>query len=297
MIEFINLRAGSFDLDRVDLQWEMRDTTENHLLFTTYVQRSESVSGPWDTLTGGLKDVWFFSDTTVPNRKPLRTLFYRLRAVQDSNQEETFTNPVRIEAEQDLLGEEMSRRQSLVYREFSGRDVVVYPVRTFGTRCNFCWDDIQKKRVKSRCISCFSTGYAGGYMRPLLITMNVVRGAPDRKVATKYNVSEDKIATGNTWNFPTLKPDDLVIEKENKRWKIGHMEVGEKLRSVIWQRSVMYSIDHGHILFKLPVPVDPNDFQASPAREFSRPTDLESVGDRELDFDFILQAFSVGGPK
>lgn len=281
----------------MNLYWEVDDTIRDVLMYQFSVERSESSEGPWDLVIGGLRDVWFFSDTTVPKHRALKKVFYRLHIVEDGSGDEHRTDPIRVAPELDLVGREIVMRMSLLLREFTGRWVVLFPVRTFGTRCPLCWDNVRKRRTKENCPDCYGTGYAGGYMRPILTLVQINRQSPDARYQDKQATTEDRVALGLTWNYPVFKPDDVLVEAENHRWNVRRMMPTERLRATVQQQLTLWEIPPNHVTYKLKVPLDEAEFAPSPAREFNRPFDLIETDHRDFDLGAMLEAFGVRGTR
>ena len=290
MLTVSRFEVFSMDLDFLDLFWEIGDTVEDHYKYSFYLQRSESPMGPWDTLGGPFKDRWFFRDITVNLKHRHRKYFYRLHIVEDSTGDELFSEPVFHTPRQDLIAREITMRMALLLREFIGRWVILLPVRTFGTRCPDCWDNIRKRREKDRCITCYGTGYAGGFLHPMQILLNI-DPAPDSTQATSSGEILDTKSTGRCLPFPPLKPNDLIVEAENIRWRVMNVAGTQKLRHAVHKEVQLHQIFPGDIAYKIPISVDPLNFDPSPGREFTRPQSEEALGPEEPGIANILAAY------
>jgi len=290
MIQLTRPFVGSFDLDHLDVWWEVEDTVEDILLYSFYVQRSESPEGPWTTLVGPLKDKWRFRDTSVNQLNRSRSYFYRIRAVEDATSVEVFSPASRKEAEQDLIGSEISRRFLLLLREHIGRKVVLYPVRTSGMRCPHCWDSILRKPLVERCLTCFSTTYAGGYYSPIKTHMQIDPHAEPTQV-TGGGETQDTKTTARAFPYPPIKPNDILVEAENKRWQVMLATPTQKLRAAAHIELQLHMLPPGDMAYKLPVPVDILNWDPSPGRSFTNPHHVEALGTRDIELENVLGTY------
>lgn len=270
MIEVIKLYARSFDLDHVDVFWELADFDGNIRQFDFYLERSESTSGPWDRLAGPFKDKYYFRDTTTPTHHKWRTLYYRLRVVDIVSNEEAVFGPTGQLAEPDLIALEVTRQEDVLFREFTGRKCWVFPVRTFGARC-VCYDRVTGKRTKSNCLNCYDTGFLGGYLSPI---ESFIQFDPSGKqnVPTTNGERQDNSTTARLISFPPVKPKDIVVEAENVRWKVVSQNAPQRLRSQLHQELVLKEVSKDDAVYKLPMNVgDLRELEISAERNFTNP--------------------------
>jgi hypothetical protein len=283
-------RVTSFDINHKNLSWEIENTTEDALLYSFYVERSEAQYGPWTLVGGHLKDKYRFRDTTIIDKQRNRKTYYRLRVVADNTQETTYTEPVGHEPERDLIADEIVRRMDLLFVEFVGRESILFPARTFGTRCPDCWDSIRSKVTKDRCPTCYSRGFAGGFHSPTLIYVQIDPEA-EAVQPTSAGASKNTVTTARTTGSVIIKPQDVIVEAENKRWLVMSVSGTKKLRAVVHQELTLTKIVPGDIEYKLPVNINEYEFEPSPGREFTNPQNLESIGPKEIDLEDVLRAY------
>lgn len=281
MLEVTNLKVASFSLDHLDLFWETAGSEDPHD-YRLEVLRSESELGPFLPITsrfeGGV--YYHFRDTTVRVKDPDRRWCYRIRAHRKTDGETSDWPAPPGAAVQDALPDlealEMARMEQLRLQEFKGRQVVLFQLRSFGARCTTCWDPVGKQRMTSSCPSCFGTSYTGGYHTPTMIWMEIVDPTQSTTTADHHQ-GKHTVARGRIAAFPRIKDGDLVVEAENKRWRVGsNIRRSEKLRYAFRQEFDLVEIDRSDVAFTVPVKVDAETFQPSPLRQFSNP---HSVGE------------------
>jgi hypothetical protein len=259
-----NIRVQSFSLKFLQISWEIDPTAEDIYSYKFDVYRSESEEGGYDQLNQTpLVDEYDFRDIQVNLLAKEKDVYYIIRATNTLNNEYKEYGPVKYTPEQDLIAEEISRRHILTLRQFTGRKCLIYRVRTFGTRCG-CFDPILGKITKASCETCYSTGWVKGYLRPMQVYINIT--APSRDLLeTMMGDSEPIQGEGFLANYPVLKPRDVIIENENKRWRVQKVITSQKFRSLISQRIALSQLVPSDIEFRLPVNLE--DYVDYPAEE------------------------------
>jgi hypothetical protein len=295
-LAFKNLKVRGFSLDFLEVLWEIEDTMSDPHDFTIEVYRSESPMGPWDLVAGPFEDKYRFVDNRVNLLHRWRQLYYQIRSTEKADTDNVVSSPAfTFHAEPDLIAEEIQRLERLVWEEFAGRRCFIFPVRTFGHRCS-CYDGPAKgkghthQRRRSRCITCYDTGFTRGYLDPIEVFMQI---DPNAKSVQPLPAGERQQSdtTARLPNFPLMKPRDIIVEAENRRWRVVKVSQTERLRSVVHQELVLHEIIKGDIEFQLPTRVDDlRDFEPSPGRNFTNPQNLEA-----FEAEALKNAFGVYG--
>ncbi len=257
MIEVVKLQVFSLEVSYIDLMWEVLPTVEDLLDYTFVVERSESAAGPWDQLCEPFSDKFRFRDVTTKQLNLKRQHWYRLKTVGKGLT--TYTDPVVRGAAEDLIAREARRHYALVLEQFTGRRAWILPVRTFGQKCPSCWDDMQGRSVRGNCPTCYSTGYARGYLAP----MRVFAQFEPAPVGAETVVS---LAF-----FPYVKAGDLIIEPENRRWRVSRVSQTERLRAPVKHTAFLAELQRSDIAFKIPIDEDLAELPTSEVRSFINP--------------------------
>jgi len=296
-LTFQNLLVRSFSLDFLEVTWEIDDTTMDVHDFQMTLERSEAPMGPWDVVAGPFEDRYRFVDNRVNLLDRWRLLYYRIKSVRKADTSDVvYSDAFTMQAAPDLIAEEVRRLERLVWEEFAGRRVFIFPVRTFGQHCPNCWDGPEKgkgftsKKNRSNCLTCYDTGYARGYLNPIEVFMQI---DPSPKSVQTLPIAERQQSdtTGRLPNFPLLKPRDIIVEAENRRWRVVRVPTTERLRAVVRQEPILHEIAKNDIEFKLPIRLENlTDFEPSPMRNFTNPHNLEA-----FEAEAIKDVFAVYG--
>ena len=270
MIKPKNILVRSLDADHLEVSWETSTSALDTLAYSFYILRSESPEGPFETVGGPLIDQYAFRDYTAPLRGSLRTLYYVVRAKHNETGEEFNSQPTNPEPRPPLDALEIMRRNDLLFREFTGRPCVLYSVRTFGQRCTSCYDDITGRRTSSNCRMCWNTGYLRGFHKPILVYVQIDPPSKNLQLQAPY-VSDPSQVQARMGVYPLLKPRDILVERENLRWRVVNVNRTERLRSPVRQEITLTKIPKGDIEFS--IPIEWPDIEASP-RSYSYRTDI-----------------------
>lgn len=262
------LRVRSLDVDRKEVSWEVGDTADA-LDFTCQVQRAESPEGPWSDVSPSFEDHYLFVDARVPAGDKYRVLWYQVVVTHKATGDVQIYGPASHEPEPDLMAQAIRRQGMTILSQITGRLVWVFKKRTFGPRCSSCWDATTHVVTRANCPDCFSTGFLRGYMNPIEMWCQIDPQGEAQNGATGARTSF----------YPNLRPGDVLVEAENKRWNIVSVNTVERLRAAIRQELVLDPIDDTHILSSLPINLDRalRDIQPSPPRMFSLPHDINSA--------------------
>lgn len=298
MLNVTKMVVRSFNLDHLDIFWEISSVAgppENSGLqheiynYDFYVLRSEAAMGPYDQIAGPFRDVYSFRDITVHLLHKWRQYYYKIRVVHRVTAEEkTFGPSSSLEPEPDLIAAEILRQEDMLFREFSGRRCFLFPARTFGPACS-CFDIVTGRRTRSACKSCFGTGWLGGFMSPVEVFVQI---DPFPKHSERSSLQERQ--PGNTTarmiSFPPVSPGDILVESENRRWRVNSVTPTQRLRATVRQEMVIHEIPKGDIEFAIPVQVDARTHRPAAERNFTNPQNTD-----DNDFSDILSVY--GHPR
>ena len=279
---FQGLRVNSFSLDHLLLSWEVESGALDPWDYSWYVERSESPMGPFDPLAGPFSDRYRFLDNETSLLHRWRRLYYRIKSVRKADTSDVAYSDVSAQlARPDLIALEVRRLEEMMFRTRIGRMCWLFPIRTFGTRCT-CYDTILHKAARDNCPTCYQTGFAGGYMHPIECWVQI---DPNAQGSQRMSLAETQQSntTARLSSFPPVRPDDILVEAENRRWRVVAVSNTERLRAVVQQQLTLHEITPGDIEFQLPIKVDdPLTLEPSDVRNFENAQDLDSFESETL---------------
>lgn len=280
------LFVHSFDLDHLDIYWEIDKLpssvvgSDTHEIFDYdfYVSRSgDSSFGPYEQIAGPFRDQYRLRDVQVSLLHKWRDYHYKLKVVHRPTGEEKEFGPVTLVSDLDLVGAEIIRQEDTLFREFTGRKCWLFTKRTFGPICS-CFDPVLGRKLRGNHDLCFGTGFLGGYLSPIEVFVQIDPVGKSRQTSAIQEM-QPMDTSARMISFPTAHDGDILVETENKRWRIGQVTPTERLRSPVHQELVLHAIPKGDIEFALPLNVDPTTLEASASRNFTNPQTLKANED------------------
>lgn len=290
MIKVFDLACNSLDVDYNEVSWKISDTTEDVLDYTFQVLRSESPGGPWEDLSVEFSDRYLFRDILPKPFHVARTLHYLLRVRHKVTQEVVDFGPVCKKPEDDLISLEVKRHMQILMREFAGTRCWILPVRTFGQRCPSCWDTTLQKRTRGSCATCFATGFIRGYLDPVEVWLQVDPGSSLSEQNQNTGPTHQLNTSARVVDFGLGKPRDLLIESDNRRWRINSLSYVEHNRCPIMLEYQLHAIPESDIEYTIQLNLDQalRDMRFSPSRNFTNPFNLSAFRNEEIPKIFAL---------
>jgi len=278
VIEIVDLRVQSFDLDHLDITWSVADTAEDVSRYSLYLFKSiDGGEGPYRQIAGPFDNDDRFRDPDVSIVHKWRQHYYKIRVVSKDTGKEKEYGPVALAAQPDLIALEIQRRMNLVLIEYNGRRCLLFPALTSGQRCPVCFDTGTRGNTISRsktqnCQTCYDTTFVGGYAKPILFFMQIDPGPTEPQL---LDITERASVTtsSRTSAYPVLKPRDVIVDPENVRWQVEKVSMTQKRGAIVHQEPILHQIPKSDIRYSLPVP--PTLLEDLKHREFTRPMCLE----------------------
>jgi hypothetical protein len=284
VISVTSILVRSFDLDHLDLFWKLNDQDSERVEeYDFFILRSiDGAAGPFQVFAGPFYNTYRFRDGDVQRLHKWRTYYYKIRMVHRATQRTQEFGPEWLRSPPDRMALEIQRREAMLWKEFAGRLVYVYPRLTFGQRCKHCWDQGPRgntiaREVQQNCPSCFDTTFVGGYAKPMAIHMQF-DPSPVQTIKTDTKEFQLSVTTARSAAFPPIQTRDMIIEAENRRWCVERVSTTEKGRAMIRQELTLKEYIRDDIAYAVPVNAD-ETLMHNPAREMTRPMDLQTIPD------------------
>lgn len=270
------LRVRSLDVDRKEVTWETRGSTDPRD-FTFRVYRSESPGGPFEAVSPAFEDRYIFVDSRQPAGDPSRKLWYRIRLTHKASGDVEDSGPASHEAEPDVVAAYVRRQEQVLFTQAIGRRCWLFKRRSFGPRCPSCWDSMAHKRTRANCLDCFQTGFLRGYHNPIEVWVQIDPSTVQHR-NNAQQIDREAHTTARMTFYPNVNPKDVLVEAENRRWRVMAVTPSERLRATIKQELTLREIQPTDIEYRLPVNTERalRDIQPSPPRMFTNPTGLHN---------------------
>lgn len=258
MIKIDQVRVRPLTVTSAEISWTLVPTDEPLSTARFTVLRSESPEGPYVDASGPMANVSSFVDKANLKAKH-NTVAWRVRVddvitgistiYPNGNPTEAFKfHPDFNKEEQpgdfrpDFIALEIARRNNLLLRRFTGRLLAYCGVRTQGPRCPMCFDGLKRRSNSSACKICFGTTFEGGFYTPVPVFIDVNPSPNVMQVANFGKIEENQTAAFMA-NYPLVKPNDMIVEPTNRRWRAVQVNTVTKNRYIVQQFLQLQEID------------------------------------------------------
>lgn len=248
----------------VFVQWDTTDVPPNTDV-SFVLERSGSPAGPYEEVMRGLVAPHYYDqhvETTTDAAQTYsetslqRVVYYTVIAT---------AGPLVVRSEPFAVGDGLPRRQMLLRRKIqrdiavafrvgSGIPLVVLSRRHWGIRCTACFDKLTKTVMNSKCLTCYGTGFVGGYFDPVQImarkgTTNVqVNTAPQGK-------AEINSIDLTMLDYPRMQVDDVIVEvHQDRRYVVKHVTRTELRGVPVHQKLVISELARDSVEYRVSVP-------------------------------------------
>jgi len=298
MLQVVGLKVRSLDVDFREVSWRIEDTHLDVLDFAFQLFRSESSNGPWEEASAPFEDTYIYFDRVTHPFHTNRSCYYLLRVTNKVTGGSTDFGPVNLQPEADLVGREIRRHMNLLFREFTGRRCWILPVRTFGQRCT-CWNAVLQKRTRSGCRLCYDTGFVRGYHYPIETFVQIDPGSGQTEQTTPLGAMQQMNSTARVSNIGIVKPRDVLIEAENRRWRVTQVNQTEQVRAPLHLELTLHQIPSSDVEYAIELKLDRalRDLALSPARNFTNPQNLANFEQEEIPGIFSLYPSTYPDPR
>lgn len=256
----------------VFIQWDVESDEAGD--FFVDVARSQSPTGPWESIAAGLRDAYNFVDRqfNLPpasgraGREPVnlfslsREIYYQLTVTPPSGLANAFqSRPTPVEPGLDrrtrLLKRKILHDQAVGYKRLNGIQIAVLKRRRWGDRCPRCYDPVTKESTLEHCPACFGTAFLGGYWAPTYIRGRREASAVETNM-TAHGDSDRRLCDFDVLDYPLVEYKDLVVDlARNDRYQVQRAHATE-LKSVPVHQKVTASL-LGRNSVEYAIPVDP----------------------------------------
>lgn len=298
MLPIERLRVRSLDVDSNEVTWEVSGATQEDALdYTFQIFRSESPEGPFEPITQTFEERYIFVDRRLPAGDKFRQIWYRLRVTKKVDSTFQDFGPATRQAEPDLIANYVRRMEQTLFTQATARLCWLFKRRTFGMRCPSCWDPVSGKKTRANCLTCYQTGFLRGFLNPIEVWVQI---DPEGKAQQNnaQQISQITMTTARMSFYPNISTGDVIVEAENKRWRVDKVTQSERLRTPLKQELVLFRINDTDIEYRLPINLDEalKDIQPSPPRMFTNPTDIQSSIDERTPDIFANYRTYPRGP-
>ena len=252
----------------VFLQWNVLDPPDVGP-FSFKIERSGSPEGPFELVLDNVTTFHFFDDlrhVPAPPEGSVRENLNFLSLHRAIYYKVTGTIGGETSFDIQVTGDNLPTRQALLRRKiqrdirvgfkFSGIPLVILKRRHWGERCKDCFDQLTKRVTKSKCTTCFGTGFENGYFDPVRISGRIGVENIQTQITPQGKTDINQRAL-TTLDFPVFEEDDIIAElRQNRRYVITNISQTELRTVSVHQRSVLSELSRDSIEYRIVINPD-----------------------------------------
>ena len=226
------------------VQWTVEDPT--NVLKSFDLLLGGSPEGPFETVASNLADSTFFYNAPRPETQSLSAReWYVVKAVPLSGAiNAVLSEPQTYYAEayghRARVVRKARRDLNVTLSKLNGVRITVLKRKTFGSRCESCFDPLTKSTLLSHCAECYGTGYTGGYHTPYAtwgkIDPAVVQERHDRTGPTEVAMFGITML-----DYPLVEIDDIIVENSTNRRFLVKMKTSTQGSGVVVHQDLQVS--------------------------------------------------------
>lgn len=249
----------------VFVQWVIQNPSVNPISNVT-VSRSGSAEGPFETILTDVNTFHFYDsyrNLPVPlsgYRENLnflslrRTIYYKIDVTDSTGVSASTTRVMQpsLPKRQALLKRKILRDEATAFK-FNAVPLAVLKRKHWGTRCPVCFDLLTKKVTKSKCTTCYGTGFSGGYFSPVQIRGRFGINNVQTQI-TPQGVADINKKRVVILDYPVVDTYDILVDvNQNKRYSV-ELASGTELRThVVHQELTVSEVARDSIEYQIAV--------------------------------------------
>lgn len=151
----------------------------------------------------------------------------------------------------DPIASEISRITYIANKNYCG-NIGKYLIRkTFGKRCNECFDVDFMAVKKHDCKVCYATTFEGGYFEPAIITPYEEGASPKKGSQLEPEKLEIESKNLTIHSYPIATPGDILIDRFNIMWRVDSVSYSKHGGAISSQILLCKRMDYNEVEYFL----------------------------------------------
>lgn len=213
------------------IQWSVKDMNPAHKFA---IERSSAPEGPWSYVIELDAADYTYQDNEVPLQDLFSGFYYRIRVIDESEEDVVITRAVSTFSAGNLITQEIIRNHEILLEGMNGhpgyfvRHLACYKRTIAGTQCHFCINPVTGEQQKDNCHVCQNTGYIENWSNPIIFYGRWTDQVQKMKQITSTIDQEQEIRQLWTAAYPVIEPGDILAEKgTGKRYRVTNIATRE----------------------------------------------------------------------
>ena len=268
MIKLTNVLVSTFPINYNSIQWELEMTQETLTDYRISIYRSEAQTqnlSDYVIVGSGINpftDFMYLDPTISGLTNKFSEAYYVLQIDHIvSGYEQRFQGPYTHNplGPMDYVSREVNRRKNIVLNQYSSQEYILLKRKTTGQTCPDHYDPILGRTDESHCLTCYDTGYAGGFYSPIEMKAQLNEG-PTRNQIVVFGNWQDQDAILTTVGVPVIAPRDIIVDELNRRWEVVNVRSLNKALYTQEQSAQLRQIEKGDVVYEYPLDIDGTGF-------------------------------------
>lgn len=210
---------------RVQVAWVMDPAFDEPGPWKFTLERGRSpTDDAWEPVAETTDQPWLFDNHPVMGSHE-RSTFYRIVLV-DGNDRRHVSQPTSFLQTWDhydwRLMREVMRKETKLQQKKTGSRGVLLKARVWGDPCPVCVDPETGQVKRSQCLTCYSTGYVGGYYPPIEYWLTLDPAQRMKRLQGDGGLVTTVVETARGLAWPCPEGNDIWVQLDtNKRYLIG----------------------------------------------------------------------------
>ena len=238
-------------VSHLTVEWSI-PTNYGACTFNVYTAPQET--GPWEKINSGPINSNHYRLPLYPDASKFNNYHYLVECIR-SNGTRTQSLPATIQNVAipwvNIRAKEIRRREWLLLRKFTGIKSILHKRKTFGKRCNTCWDPINEKTTQDHCPDCLGTSFEGGYF-PGYLTLVEYDPTPNNSQFGYQGRIEPNQIPAWTIDIPEISTFDIILRLPDwKVYRVNSIQSTELQIVPVRQLLTLTELDKESVEFKL----------------------------------------------
>jgi hypothetical protein len=237
---------------QISVEWSV-PSEFGQCLFNVYFCPEED--GPFTLLNATPIDGTYFKDTTTQEYSKNNKGYYVVEAMLQNNSVTLRSNPQSWDTVQrrkiEIMSIEIQRREYMLMSRFAGIKAYLFRRKSYGLRCQTCWNPRLEKVMNDHCPDCLGTSFEGGYFDPAPLYMQF-DASSNQLLKTYFGNYEPNSIGAWTISMPKIRPDDIIIrEGDWNMYKVSHLTPTELQGCTVRQICALIQLSKNDIEYQL----------------------------------------------
>jgi hypothetical protein len=258
MLVITTLETKQLTPDHISLSWVIMSTAESLADYRFYIWKGNTPSPNLTdyelVISSGINpQITAYYDTSVAGMSS-KTIdyYYKIQISGITSHASTFTEDYAIRVIEDKYAREIERRRKLVFDKHSGQSFFLLKRKSYGTYCPTCYDATLQRTTTSKCLTCYDTGFSGGYFGPISFNGQLME-RPVQSRLQLFGDWQDQDSVLYCEALPPINPKDILVDRLSRRWIILNVGSYSKGTHSIGQIVQLRQLEIQDIIYRVPV--------------------------------------------